>query len=128
MNSKLRRILKIISFILSIYILIFYNIYRILASFILIINICLFLFNESKLTTNILNIITIISMIIGLVTCSYIFLLITIISNIILLLIDVKENKEGFKKYSVYERFISIILLTISIIFVLLYTINIYTH
>lgn len=128
MNSKLRRILKIISFILSIYILIFYNIYRILASFILIINICLFLFNESKLTTNILNIITIISMIIGLVTCSYIFLLITIISNIILLLIDVKENKEGFKKYSVYERFISIILLTISIIFVLLYTINVYTR
>ena len=128
MNHKLRRILKIISFILSIYILLIYDIYRVLASIILVINLFLFLFNESKLSTNILNMITIISMIIGLVTCSYMFLLITITCNILLLLIDVRDNKNNFKKNSIYERFISIIVLTICIIFVVLYTINILTN
>lgn len=126
MNSKQRRILKIISFIMPILILIFFKKAIVFGILLLIINSYLFLFNTSRKDTNILNILSLILLLINIISGSFTCILITFILNTILLVIDLKDNKNVFKKTKEVEKIISDILFVLLIIYVIIYTINYY--
>ena len=126
MNSKQRRILKIISFIMPVLILIFFKKAIVFGILLLIINSYLFLFNTSRKDTNILNILSLILLLINIISGSFTCILITFILNTILLVIDLKDNKNVFKKTKEVEKIISDIMFVLLIIYVIIYTINYY--
>ena len=126
MNSKQRRVLRIISFIMPVLILMFFKKAIVLGVIFLILNSYLFLFNNSRKDTNILNILSLIFLLINIISESFTCILLTFILNTILLVIDLKDNKNVFKKTGEAEKIISDILFVLFIIYVIIYSINYY--
>ena len=126
MNSKQRRVLRIISFIMPVLILMFFKKAIVLGVILLSLNSYLFLFNNSRKDTNILNILSLIFLLINIISGSFTCILLTFILNTILLVIDLKDNKNVFKKTGEAEKIISDILFVLFIIYVIIYSINYY--